>query len=374
MTIIVIRVIRNNPVPPAPFVLEERRLRHAASDGPPCSLLSELQSRMPRALASAGVCRRFGIRPGFDLTLYDLVLATERLEGGAMEPGLTISILLDAAGAGSLTEPDHPVSIVYAGGMTYFCFGEVPVHGHSRHPANTRVRAIELRLSLSFLESLDMLEAFRTAGPAHPLCRACRTGVWIGMAPTPAALAETAALLAGWDAGPEAGGDLLLEKGAVSALAAAMALVRHPPDAPCAGPHDSRRLEQARALIEADPGRAWTIRELARAVGVNERKLKSGFRARFGQPVHAWLTRTRLQVAHALLTERRLRVTEVSLAVGYANPSHFALLFRRRYGVAPSALLAGAAGAISPLAKPGYPGSEPEGSTDAERGTDLAAG
>ncbi len=28
-------------------------------------------------------------------------------------------------------------------------------------------------------------------------------------------------------------------------------------------------------------------------------------------------------------------VTETSLAVGYANPSHFAKLFRRHYGIAP---------------------------------------
>jgi len=367
------RVIRNNAEPPR-FVLEERRLRHAAADGPPCSLLSELQSRMPEAVASTGICRRFGIRPGFDLTVYDLVLAAERMEGGAVEPGLTVSILLDAAGAGSLSEPDHPVSIVYAGGMTYFCFGEVPVRGRSRHPANARFRAIELRLSLSFLESLGMLEAFRAAGPDHPLCRACRPGVWIGMVPTPAALSETTAQLVGWDAGPEAGGDLLLEKGAVDALAAAMALMRRPPDPACAVSCGSGRMEQARALIEADPGRNWTIRALARAVGVNERKLKSGFRARFGLPVHAWLTRARLQAAHALLAEGRRSVTEVSLAVGYANPSHFALLFRRCYGIAPSALLAGAAGMISLRADSGYLGATPEGSSDAERGSDLAAG
>ena len=32
-----------------------------------------------------------------------------------------------------------------------------------------------------------------------------------------------------------------------------------------------------------------------------------------------------------------MSVTEVSLAVGYANPSHFAFLYRRTYGETPSA-------------------------------------
>jgi AraC-like DNA-binding protein len=31
-------------------------------------------------------------------------------------------------------------------------------------------------------------------------------------------------------------------------------------------------------------------------------------------------------------------VTDASLAVGYANPSHFARLFRRHYGVSPRLL------------------------------------
>ncbi|MBS7810300.1 helix-turn-helix transcriptional regulator [Roseococcus pinisoli] len=77
---------------------------------------------------------------------------------------------------------------------------------------------------------------------------------------------------------------------------------------------------------------------LARQVGLNEKKLKAGFRTQFGTSVIGFLQDVRLRAAHRLLLEGRSSVTEVAMAVGYANPSHFALMFRRRYGVSPSAL------------------------------------
>ncbi|MFX7804591.1 AraC family transcriptional regulator, partial [Acinetobacter baumannii] len=60
---------------------------------------------------------------------------------------------------------------------------------------------------------------------------------------------------------------------------------------------DTRRLAEARALILGDLARNWTIRDIARAVGLNEKKLKSGFRDAYGLPVHGFLQRARLDAA-----------------------------------------------------------------------------
>lgn len=321
--------------------LKEFALRHAPETGAGCSLLSELQSRAMEPRVASGQCRRFAIRPGFDLTLYDLVMAGGFPEGGVMAPGLTVTVLLEGAGQGFLypdgLSPAGP-AITYAGGTSYFCYGAVPVSGRADLPAGSRFRAAELRLSLAFLEDIGMGEAFRRADAAHGLHRVSAAGIWIGTAPTPEALAHAAARLVEQAAGDGDRWDLLVEKGALDILTATMELMRNPPLRLAWGSRDVARLREARGLILADPMQAWTIAGLARRVGLNEKKLKGGFRAHFGASVNGFLQDVRLRAAHRLLSEGRASVTEAALAVGYANPSHFALLFRRRYGVAPSSL------------------------------------
>jgi AraC-like DNA-binding protein len=57
-----------------------------------------------------------------------------------------------------------------------------------------------------------------------------------------------------------------------------MALMRHPPIPADCAPRGWLGCA-ARDLILADPARPWRIRSLARPVGLNEKKLKSGFRS-----------------------------------------------------------------------------------------------
>ncbi|HEY0100644.1 MAG TPA: AraC family transcriptional regulator [Pyrinomonadaceae bacterium] len=57
--------------------------------------------------------------------------------------------------------------------------------------------------------------------------------------------------------------------------------------------------------------------------------------------VKAWLTARyhidlRMNEARRLLRETKMGVVDVALEVGYANPSHFARLFRRETGLSPS--------------------------------------
>lgn len=44
----------------------------------------------------------------------------------------------------------------------------------------------------------------------------------------------------------------------------------------------------------------------------------------------------RMNLARRLLRETKKSVVDVALDVGYANPSHFAKLFRRETGLSPS--------------------------------------
>lgn len=102
-------------------------------------------------------------------------------------------------------------------------------------------------------------------------------------------------------------------------------------------PRDSaERLEHARALLLEDFAHPPTLRSLARACGLNERKLKQGFKQRFGTTVFGFVRAQRMSQAHEMLSASRHSVTEVAQLVGYANPSKFAAAFRREFGIAPS--------------------------------------
>jgi AraC-like DNA-binding protein len=99
---------------------------------------------------------------------------------------------------------------------------------------------------------------------------------------------------------------------------------------------DVERLECARRILIARMTTPPRLPELARLVGLNEAKLKAGFRSHFGQTVYGYLRQQRLHEAHRLLRQGRYNVTEVATRVGYANPSKFAAAFRVQFGVSPS--------------------------------------
>lgn len=324
-----------------PLRLEEFSLRHAPDQAAKCTLQTELERRCLDTAAVGGHCRRFAIRPGFDLTLYDIVMAGDLPQAGSMEPSLSVTVLLDGAGQGYLypggQAPIEP-PVTYRSGTTYFCHGAVPIVGRCDLPSGSHFRGAQLSLSLSFLEDIGMGEAFRRADATHAFHLVSAEDTWVGTAPTPEAVAHITARLVGEIEKDGDRQDLLIEKGALDLLTATMEMVRNPPRRLAWGSRDAARLREARGLMLADPMRAWTIAGLARQVGLNEKKLKSGFRTQFAASVNGFLQEVRLQAAHRLLMEGQASVTEVAMAVGYANPSHFALMFRRRYGVPPSAL------------------------------------
>ncbi len=91
----------------------------------------------------------------------------------------------------------------------------------------------------------------------------------------------------------------------------------------------------AMAMIDADPGRAWTAAELARATAVSRATLSRRFPAVLGETPATYLTRRRLD-----LSARRLRDTDDTLEqiahdVGYTSVYAFSRAFRRSRGIPP---------------------------------------
>jgi AraC-like DNA-binding protein len=100
-------------------------------------------------------------------------------------------------------------------------------------------------------------------------------------------------------------------------------------------PGDIERIRAARDFLVASLEEPIRLSELAAMVGINEKKLKTGFRQVFGAPVFGYFREFRLQQARELLEKGEVNVTEAAYSVGYLSLSHFSQSFRQRFGVNP---------------------------------------
>lgn len=90
-----------------------------------------------------------------------------------------------------------------------------------------------------------------------------------------------------------------------------------------------------RALHE-DPGRRWTIEDLARTIGRSRTALATRFRAVTGETVMGYLTGWRMQLARRDLAETSLPIIAIAERLGYSSESAFSRVFKRSTGVPPS--------------------------------------
>jgi AraC family transcriptional regulator, transcriptional activator of the genes for pyochelin and ferripyochelin receptors len=102
---------------------------------------------------------------------------------------------------------------------------------------------------------------------------------------------------------------------------------------------DIDRIHLAKKIIIENAIDPPSLVELARQVGLNDFKLKGGFRQVFGTTVFGCLHQYRMETSKQLLTERDMNVKEVAQAVGYANQSRFAEAFRKQFGMNPKRYL-----------------------------------
>lgn len=82
-----------------------------------------------------------------------------------------------------------------------------------------------------------------------------------------------------------------------------------------------------------------TLVVLAKKVGLNENKLKQGFRQVFDTTAFGFLRQQRMLQARDMLSGGNVTVCQAACSVGYANPSHFSRAFFAAFGVKPGAYL-----------------------------------
>jgi AraC-like DNA-binding protein len=108
-----------------------------------------------------------------------------------------------------------------------------------------------------------------------------------------------------------------------------------------ATPSRPRHVKRAIDLMEADPGRAVTVHDLARMAGVSVRSLQAGFQRHTGMSPMNYLRRLRLARAHDDLRHPGggRTVAEVAHRWGFVHMGRFSAAYRAQYGHPPSQTL-----------------------------------
>jgi AraC-like DNA-binding protein len=101
---------------------------------------------------------------------------------------------------------------------------------------------------------------------------------------------------------------------------------------------DLESIHTARQILLKDIQNPPSITNLARLCGINEFKLKKGFKQTFNTTIFACLKKYRMETAWHMFTDQSRSVTEAASMVGYTNISHFSAAFRKQFNISPGTL------------------------------------
>jgi AraC-like DNA-binding protein len=92
--------------------------------------------------------------------------------------------------------------------------------------------------------------------------------------------------------------------------------------------------EKAREIILTEQEH-WTIASLARRLGTNGTKLKSGFKLMYGVTVFEFAQRHRMQKAMDMLITDKPSIAKIAWESGYQHQASFAAAFKKFFGIMP---------------------------------------
>lgn len=97
-----------------------------------------------------------------------------------------------------------------------------------------------------------------------------------------------------------------------------------------------RFISRALNAMHADPGRSWSLTEMAAMAGRSRSGFAQHFHTIMGETPFAYLTRWRMHLASLWLTERNLSLAQIASDLGYGSTTAFSRIFLRRLGTTPS--------------------------------------
>lgn len=106
--------------------------------------------------------------------------------------------------------------------------------------------------------------------------------------------------------------------------------------APSQDPLDWDYVQRALNYLQEHYAEPVYVRDVARAAGLSESRLKAVFRESLGLSCVQYLKSYRVSLAASMLGRSRRQVTEVALAAGFETLSHFNSTFREITGMSPT--------------------------------------
>lgn len=98
---------------------------------------------------------------------------------------------------------------------------------------------------------------------------------------------------------------------------------------------DIEKLHAVKEYIASCYLEELSLKAITYRFGLNEFKLKKGYKHFFQTTVFADIHRLRMQEAKQLLTEKAMNVTDVAFHIGYNNLSSFSYAFKKMFGYSP---------------------------------------
>jgi AraC-like DNA-binding protein len=108
------------------------------------------------------------------------------------------------------------------------------------------------------------------------------------------------------------------------------------PGEPVQEPRAPRGVEIAQELIDDDPAFSRSLDDLAAVSGLSRFQLVRGFTRKTGLTPHAYIVQRRLLLARRLISGGHT-LADAAAACGFSDQSHMTRLFRRTFGISPSA-------------------------------------
>ncbi|UZF91418.1 helix-turn-helix transcriptional regulator [Bosea sp. NBC_00550] len=248
---------------------------------------------------------------------------------GPMRPGLKVAVMLE--GRQALELDDRPAVVLDGPAVL------VAANGGDHVQQRTGLADGELRYALMQFDFDFVAREFGEA-VAKAARQACAGDAGFWVRPADAPVRALALQMADCPVG-EALRPLYLAGKALElgALVLDRMLGERPPRPARLNPRLREQVHTVRDLLLEAVQEPPSLAELARLSGLNPTKLTAAFRAEFGTSVFEYLQEHRLQQAYAMIASGEANVAVAAFRVGY-SPAHFSGLFRKRFGIAPSAL------------------------------------
>ena len=107
--------------------------------------------------------------------------------------------------------------------------------------------------------------------------------------------------------------------------------------------YDREQIREVASHIQQNLANPSSIVDLSKQFGVNEHKLKNGFKEVFGTTIFDYLQQVRMKEARKYLLDSEKPIKSIAEMAGYQHVSAFSVAFKKFYDLTPGELRAGSA-------------------------------